>query len=79
MKLEDLEHYEPDETQLNKFNKINALSDEKWEEECHFYNDCSICPMAIHHFLLSTTKHTCVYGISEEKFKAEMNASDVIF
>lgn len=76
---EDLEHWEVDEGDLEKFRKINALSDEEQERRCAFYDDCSICPMAIHKILLSTTKHICVQGMTEEKFRIEMDSISASF
>lgn len=73
---ENLAFYEPDEAQFAKFHYINSLSDEDWELRCVSYNDCSICPMAIHQWLLSTETHHCTYGISEKEFRALMSSAD---
>lgn len=79
MREENLTHYEPDEKDWEKFREINSLSEEEQDRKCLFYNDCSICPMAIHQVLLTTTKHTCVQGMSEKKFKTAMDNADVSF
>lgn len=79
MNRENLTHYEPDEKDWEKFRRINSLSEEEQDKKCLFYNDCSICPMAIHQTLLSTTKHTCVQGMSEKQFKTAMDNADVTF
>jgi len=76
---ENLTHYEPDEKDWEKFRRISSLSEEEQDEKCLFYNDCSICPMAIHQALLSTTKHTCVQGMTKEQFKIAMDNADVSF
>ena len=76
---ENLTFYEPDDAQLAKFRRINALSDEDWELRCIPYNDCSICPMAIHQWLLSTETHHCTYGISEKEFKILMSSADCYY
>lgn len=77
---ENLDHFEPTEYQYRKFEEINKLSDEEWEERCvMLYDDCSICPMAIHQYLITTDKHTCVYGITKEKFEALLDNADCSF
>lgn len=76
MTQENLTFYEPTEEQLYKFNDINQMRADIVDEQCTYYNDCSICPMAIHQYLLSTTKHICTYGISEEKFRVLMSDAD---
>ena len=73
---ENLIFYEPSERQLDKFHRINSLSEEDWGLRCVSCDDCSICHMAIHQYLLSITKHTCTYGISEEKFRLLMSDAD---
>ena len=73
---ENLVFYEPSEHQLMKFYRINSLSDEDWELRCVSCDDCSICHMAIHQYLLSTTKHTCTYGISDKDFRLLMSSAD---
>lgn len=74
MTQENLIFYEPTEAQLQKFRDINASPN--WPEQCVYYDDCTVCPMAIHQYLLSTTKHICTYGISEEKFRLLMSDAD---
>ena len=76
---ENLSHYFPDTRQYEKFDSINSMSDEQWTEKCVICNDCSICDMAIHQFLLSTDKHICVYGMSKEKFETAMDNADCSF
>ena len=76
---ENLMHYEPDALAWEKFYKINSLSEEKWEKECISCNDCSICRMAIHQKLYSTTKHSCTYGMTEKEFTSCMDNADVIY
>ena len=76
---ENLTIYYPDTGDYEKFEEINSLSYEQWIRECVLCNDCSICHMAIHQHLLSTDKHTCVYGISREKFENLMSDSDCSF
>ena len=76
MNSENLTFYEPSEYQLDKFYRINSLSDEDWELRCVSCDDCSICHMAIHQYLLSTEKHTCTHGISEKEFRILMSSAD---
>ena len=76
MTNENLTFYEHTESQLKKFHDINSMPSDVWEIQCVNYNDCSICPMAIHKYLLSTTKHTCTYSISEDKFRILMSDAD---
>ena len=76
MTNENLTFYEPDEYQLAKFHRINSLSEDDWELRCVSWSDCSICPMAIHQYLLSTTTHHCTYGISEKEFRTLMSSAD---
>lgn len=66
-------------SQYEKFNYINSLSDSEWEQKCILCNDCSICDMAIHEFLLSVTRHICVYGMSIERFESIMSDADSSF
>ena len=79
MREENSLHYEPDERDLEKFRKINSFSEEEQDKQCLRYNDCSICPLAIHQVLLSTTKHTCVQGMTEKQFRIAMDNADVSF
>lgn len=76
MTQENLTIHEPEWYHLEKFHDINSMPDRIWEQHCVHYDDCSICPMAIHQYLLSTMKHTCTRGISEEKFRALMSDAD---
>lgn len=79
MREENLNFYEPDEWQLHKFRVINSKSEEEHDRICVSYDDCSICPMAIHQHLITTTKHTCVYGMSEKDFRTRMSDADCSF
>ena len=65
--------------QMRWFNYINAQSEENHDKQCIYYDDCSICPMAIHQFLLTTTKHTCVRDMSEKEFRIRMVDADCCF
>lgn len=76
---ENLCHFSPTTSQYEKFNEIQNMSEEKWEHICCLTNDCSICDMAIHHFLLSTTKHTCVKGMTKEQFEIALDNADCDF
>ena len=76
---ENLNYYTPTEGQYQKFERINAKSDKEQDEDCLYFNDCSICPYAIHQDLYSTTKHTCVQGMSKEQFERAMNNADCYF
>ena len=76
MTQENLTLHEPDDYQLFKFHRINTLSQDDWELRCVSCNDCSICDMAIHQWLLSTEVHHCTYGISEKEFRALMSSAD---
>lgn len=73
---ENLTFYEPTEEQLVKFRRINELHRTRFEFLCVCCDDCSICDMAIHQHLLSTTKNTCTYGMTEEKFCIIMSDAD---
>ena len=77
--MENLTFYTPDTQQYKKFDRINSMSDEQWERRCVACNDCSICDMAIHQYLLSVEKHICVYGISKEQFEIAMSNADCSF
>ena len=79
MSEENLRHFEPSEEEYRKFEQINAMSEEQWERRCVYCDDCSICDMAIHQQLYSTTKHTCVYGMSKKEFETHMDNADVYF
>lgn len=76
---ENLRYYKPTEEQYRKFEWINAKSDKEQDEDCIRYDDCSICPYAIHQDLYSTTKHTCVQGMSKKEFETELNNADCYF
>ena len=76
---ENLTVYTPDTSDYRKFDIINSMSHEQWERRCVACNDCSVCDMAIHQYLLSTYRHVCVYGMSKERFEAEMSSSDCTF
>ena len=77
MTEENLTFYEPSEAQLDKFHRINSLSDDDWEIRCP--NDCSFCHMAIHQWLLSRETHHCTYGISEKEFRTLMSSADCAY
>ena len=79
MSRENLQHFTPTKEQYEKFEKINDLSDDAWERRCVRCNDCSACDMAIHQYLYTTTKHTCVYGMTKKEFEAHMDNADVDF
>lgn len=76
---ENLNHYEPTTRQYEKLNSINEMSEECWTENCCLVNDCSICDMAIHQFLLSTTKHVCVRGMTKEQLEVALDNADCDF
>ena len=73
---ENLRFYEPTEAQLAKFYRINKTPEWVNDMACIECGDCSECHAAIHQHLISTTKHTCTYGISEEKFRLAMSDAD---
>ena len=79
MNRENLNMHEPTSFQMIKYYEINSMPEEMHEAKCVYYDNCSICPMAIHQFLLSTTKHHCVYGMSEDKFLSVMSDADCAF
>ena len=79
MREENSLHYEPDERDVEKFRKINSFSEEEQDKQCLRYNDCSICPYAIHQYLYTTTKHTCVQGMSKKEFEIAMDNADCEF
>jgi hypothetical protein len=76
---ENFTFYEPDEQQLQKFHKINEWTDDEWERRCVACDDCSICNMAIHQQLYTTTRHTCTYGMSEKEFRVYMADADCYY
>lgn len=61
------------------YDKVNSLTDEEWEEKCHFYDDCSICKMALHKELFTVTKHMCIRDMKIERFKQELEANDIYY
>lgn len=77
--MENFNYFEPTEEQLRKFHEINSKTSKEFDKECSYYNDCSICPFAIHQQLFITTKNTCVYGLTEEKFRIKMMDADCEF
>lgn len=79
MPCETLDHYVPTKEEYAKFNKINAMPEEKWKKACAACNDCSVCNMAIHQVLYTTTKHTCVYGMPKKRFEICMDDADCYF
>lgn len=76
---ENFTFYEPNEQQLHKFHQINARNEEEHYQRCLYYDDCSICPMAIHQQLYTTTRHTCTYGMSEKEFRKCMTDADCYY
>lgn len=76
---ENLTHREPIQSQYEKFERINAKTEKEKDEDCLYYNDCSICPYAIHQDLYSTTKHTCVQGMTRHQFEVAMDNADCYF
>ena len=77
--FENFSHFYPSEKEWEKYEKINSMAEKDWERECVYYDDCSICPMAIHTELISTTKHVCVRGMTKERFLSSMDSADAIF
>lgn len=63
----------PTEQQLAKFAEINAMSDPAFDRRCASYNNCALCPMAIHQ---SVTKSRCTYGMSEMEFQLLMSSAE---
>ena len=76
---ENLDHYTPTDYQYSKFKQINSDADREHEAECYYYNDCSICPRAIHQYLFITEKHTCVRGMTLSQFETAMDNADCTF
>lgn len=79
MPHENLIFHKPTEAQWDKFHRINRKSKEQQEDECYYYDDCRICPMAIHQCLFSTERHICVIGMSEKEFEIAMSSADISF
>ena len=50
----------------NKFNEINAMSEDVFDSRCAEYNNCSICPMALH---VGISHNRCTYGMSAMEFQ----------
>ncbi len=73
---ENLTFYKPTEEQLAKFRRINRTPEWINDMACIECGDCSKCLAAVHQHLISTTKHTCTYGITEEKFRILMSDAD---
>ena len=76
---ENLEHYKPTKAQYDKFDRINRKTETEQDEDCIRFDDCSICPYAIHQHLYTTTKHTCVQGMSKKQFESAMDNADCDF
>lgn len=64
---------QPTEQQLAKFAEINAMSETTFNRRCASYNNCALCPIAIH---LSATKNRCTYGLSEMEFMLLMSTAE---
>ena len=76
---ENLMHFSPTAEQYEKFKKFNSMTDEEQDKACIHYDDCKICPMAIHQYLLSYTKHTCVLGMTKKQFEIALDNADCDF
>ena len=61
------------EQQLIKFNEVNAMPEAAFNRRCASYNNCALCPMAIH---LSATQNRCTYGMSEMEFRLILSSAD---
>lgn len=46
-------------------------SEEQKDRICHEYNDCSVCPLAVHKPLFSTAKHICARDFTKEEYAFE--------
>lgn len=79
MWAENLIFFEPDEMQLKWFHYLNAMDDDKFEEYCLSYDDCKVCPCAIHRQNISTTSNICTRGMSEKQFRTYMCDADCYF
>lgn len=73
---ENFYFYEPTKAQIEKFRRINETPEWIHNAICTNCNDCSECNAAIHQWLISTTKNTCTYGMTEEKFRLIMADAD---
>ena len=51
---------------VKKFKEINELSEEVFDRRCAEYNNCSMCPMALH---IGMAHNRCTYGMSEMEFQ----------
>lgn len=76
---ENLIHRKPTEVQYMKFEHISAKTEDEKDSDCRYYNDCSICPYAIHQELYSTIKHTCVQDMTRRQFEIAMDNADCYF
>lgn len=70
---ENLKHSYPSIRQYEKWAKINARTEEEHEKLCVCVNDCSICPMAITQYLITTETHHCVRDMTKEQFELAMD------
>ena len=73
---ENLTFYEPTETQLAKFHRINETPEWVHNTICTGCNNCAECNAAIHQWIITTQKHICTYGMTEEKFRIIMADAD---
>jgi hypothetical protein len=64
---------------IEYYKKINELSLEDWSKKCYSINDCSRCNMALHKDLFSTTKHTCIHGMSFDKYRIEIEKCEAYY
>lgn len=76
---ENLIHRKPTEAQYLKFERISAKTEDEKDRDCWYYNDCSICPYAIHQELYSTIKHTCVQDMTRRQFEIAMDNANCDF
>ena len=58
---------------VEKFNEINAMQESVFERRCASYNNCSMCPIALH---IEPSSHRCTYGMSEMEFRLLMSSAD---
>ena len=61
------------EQYLQKFNEVNDLAEEVFERRCLEYNNCAICPMALH---VGLSHNRCTYGMSEMEFQLIVSHND---
>lgn len=64
---------EPTAEQITKFYETNSMDEPVFNRRCASYNNCALCPMAIHQ---SVTKNHCTYGMSEMEFRLLMSSAD---